>query len=87
MDCHTKPYWTVYASRLEAGEEAASNNTRVYNGARQEVAELTHDGGWVPWYGAVSETTNGNLGSVAGVMCIRPNHYLNAPGNAQYWAC
>ncbi|MFI4977206.1 MAG: hypothetical protein ACHQC8_00790 [Solirubrobacterales bacterium] len=87
VDCHTKPYWPVYASKLEAGEEAVSNNTRVYNGARQEVAEVTHSGGWVPWYGAVSETVNGNLESVAGVMCIRPNPYLNAPGNAQYWAC
>jgi hypothetical protein len=88
VDCHSKgSYWPDYASDLEGGEEAASNNTRVYNGARQEVAEINSSGTWVPWYGSVSETVNGKLESVAGVMCIRPNPYSNYPGNAQYWAC
>jgi hypothetical protein len=88
VDCHTKPgYWTTYSSHLEAGLEAASNNSRAYNGARQEVAQVTHNGTWLAWNGANGETVNGNLESVAGVMCIRPNPVSNYPGNAQYWIC
>jgi hypothetical protein len=88
VDCHTKPgYWTTYSSRLEAGLEAASNNSRPYNGARQEVAQITPGGGSLAWNGANGELINGNGQSVAGVMCIQPNPYSNHPGNAQYWIC
>ena len=88
VDCHTKPgYWTVHSSRLEAGLEAVSSNSRPYNGARQEVAQVVNGGGWLAWNGANSSTINGNLESVAGVMCIGANPYSNYPGNAQYWIC
>jgi hypothetical protein len=88
VDCHNKPsYWTANSSTLEAGLEAASNNERPYNGARQEVAQVNDSGGWLAWNGANGETVNENGESAAGVMCIIPNSLSNYPGNAQYWIC
>jgi hypothetical protein len=88
VDCHSKPgWWTIRASHEEAGLEASSNNSKPYNGARQEVAQVVDGGGWLPWTGAASETVNAKLESVAGVMCIRRNPCSEAAGNAQYWVC
>jgi hypothetical protein len=88
VDCHSKPgYWPAHSSLLEGGLEAASSNSRPYNGARQEVAKVVDGGEWQAWNGSVNRTMNANRESVAGVMCIQPNPYSNHPGNAQYWVC